>query len=135
MERKSPPGSRWLVLAVLFIGRTVMALQFQTVGSTAPFLRGAFAIDYAQIGTLIGLYMLPGIFIALPGGVLGQRFGAKRVVLAGLALMAAGGALMGVASSFAVLAAGRLASGVGAVLINVLMTKMVADWFARREIV
>jgi hypothetical protein len=29
----------------------------------------------------------------------------------------------------------RLISGMGAVLINVLMTKMVADWFAGREIV
>lgn len=135
MERKFPRDRRWLILAALFIGRAVMAVQFQTVGSTAPFLRGAFAIDYAQIGTLIGLYMLPGIFIALPGGVLGQRFGAKRVVLVGLLLMAAGGALMGVASSFAVLAVGRLVSGIGAVLINVLMTKMVTDWFAGREIV
>ena len=47
------------------------------------------------LGLLIGLYMLPGIVIALPGGMLGQRFGAKRVVLVGLALMTIGGALMG----------------------------------------
>jgi predicted MFS family arabinose efflux permease len=112
-----------------------MAVQFQTVGSTASFLHASFAIDFTQVGTLIGLYMLPGIFIALPGGVLGQRFGSKRMVLLGLLLMAAGGALMGIASSFAVLAAGRLISGVGAVLINVLLTKMVADWFGGREIV
>ena len=128
-------AKRWPMLAVLFLARTVMAVQFETVGSTAPFLHQAFAIDFAQIGTLIGLYMLPGIVIALPGGVLGQRFGAKRVVLVGLLLMAAGGALMSIASSFTVLASGRLISGVGAVLINVLMTKMVADWFAGRELV
>jgi predicted MFS family arabinose efflux permease len=135
IEQDVPADRRWLILAVLFVARTVMAWQFQTVGSAAPFLRDAFAVDYAQVGTLIGLYMLPGIFIALPGGVLGQRFSAKRVVLAGLLLMAAGGALMGVSSSFPPLAAGRLISGVGAVLINVLMTKMVADWFAKHEIV
>ena len=127
--------SRWLMLGVLFIARTVMGCQFQTVASTAPFLADAFGINFAQLGTLIGLFMLPGIFIALPGGVLGQRFGAKHVVLAGLLLMAAGGALMAAGSSFLVLAAGRLISGAGAVLINVLITKMVADWFAGREIV
>ena len=135
MDRNPPGRGRWLILAVLFIARTVMACQFQTVGSTAPFLLDGLAIDYAKLGTLIGLYMLPGIFIALPGGMLGQRFGAKRVVLAGLLLMAVGGALMGLASSFALVAAGRLIGGTGAVLINVLMTKMVADWFAKREIV
>lgn len=127
--------SRWLMLGVLFIARTVMGCQFQTVASTAPFLADAFGITFAQLGTLIGLYMLPGIFIALPGGVLGQRFGAKHVVLAGLLLMAAGGALMAAGASFQVVAAGRLISGAGAVLFNVLVAKMVADWFARREIV
>ena len=127
--------SRWLMLGVLFIARTVMGCQFQTVASTAPFLADAFGITFAQLGTLIGLFMLPGIFIALPGGVLGQRFGAKHVVLVGLLLMAAGGALMAAGSSFLVLAAGRLISGAGAVLINVLITKMIADWFAGREIV
>ena len=128
-------GRRWLILFVLFIARTVMGCQFETVASTAPFLSDAFAVDFTRIGTLIGLYMLPGIFIALPGGVLGQRFGAKRLVLAGLALMALGGAVMGVSGSFLTLSGGRLVSGVGAVLINVLMTKMIADWFAGREIV
>jgi MFS family permease len=46
-----------------------------------------------------------------------------------------GGALMGVSTSFLAVSAGRLISGVGAVLINVLMTKMIADWFVGREIV
>ncbi len=112
-----------------------MAFQFQSVASSAPFLVDAFAIDFARLGTLIGLYMLPGIFISVPGGMLGQRFGAKNLVLAGLLSMALGGALMGASTSFLTVMAGRLVSGVGAVLINVLVTKMVTDWFVGREIV
>jgi len=127
--------SRWLMLLVLFVARTAMACQFQSVASTAPFLVDALAIDFARLGTLIGLYMLPGIFIALPGGMFGQRFGAKNLVLTGLLLMALGGALMGASTSFLPVAAGRLISGTSAVLINVLVTKMVTDWFVGREIV
>ncbi len=123
------------MLAVLFLARTAMALQFQTVASTGPFLLDALAIDFTSLGALIGLYMLPGIVIALPGGMLGQRFGAKRVVLIGLAMMVVGGALMGLSSAFAMAAAGRLISGIGAVLVTVLISKMVTDWFAGREIV
>src|SRR5882724_8759225 len=125
----------WLMLAVLFLARTTMALQFQTVASTGPFLLDALKIDFAALGALIGLYMLPGVVIALPGGLFGQRFGAKRVVLAGLVLMALGAAMMAVSSSFAAAAAGRLIAGTGAVLLNVMCTKMIADWFAGREIV
>jgi len=123
------------MLLVLFVARTAMACQFQSVASTAPFLVDALAIDFARLGTLIGLYMLPGIFIALPGGMFGQRFGAKNLVLTGLLLMALGGALMGASTSFLPVAAGRLISGTSAVLINVLVTKMVTDWFVGREIV
>ena len=127
--------NRWLMLAVLFVARTAMALQFQTVASTGPFLIEALAIDFASLGALIGLFMLPGVVIALPGGMLGQRFGAKHVVLVGLALMAIGGTLMGMGASFAMAAAGRVISGTGAVLVTVLVSKMVTDWFAGREIV
>ena len=126
--------ARWQMLFVLFLARTAMAYQFQTVASDGPFLIDRFGIGFAQLGTLIGLYMLPGIVIALPGGMLGQRFGVKRMVLIGLALMAMGGVLMGM-ESVGLVFVGRLVSGLGAVFVNVLMTKMVADWFAGREIV
>src|SRR5262245_53039169 len=126
-------GNRWLMLSVLFVARTAMAYQFQTVASVGPYLVDGLAIDFAWVGTLIGLYMLPGTVMALPSGLLGQRFGAKLVTLAGLGLMALGGALTA-AQSLTIVIGGRLVSGVGAVLVNVLLTKMIADWFARREI-
>jgi len=125
---------RWRMLLVLFLARTAMAYQFQTVPSDGPFLIENLGLGFGQLGTLIGLYMLPGIVIALPGGMLAQRFGAERMVLAGLALMAIGGALMGI-DAVGFVFAGRLISGLGAVFVNVLMTKMVTDWFAGRDIV
>src|SRR5690349_16853109 len=126
--------NRWRMLFVLFLARTAMAYQFQTVPYDGPFLMDNLGLGFAQVGTLIGLYMLPGIVIALPGGMLAQRYGAERMVLAGLALMAIGGALMGI-DALGFVFAGRLISGLGAVFVNVLMTKMVTDWFAGRDIV
>lgn len=127
-------SNRWFMLAVLFLARAAMGFQFQTVGSIAPVLVESLGVDYARLGTLIGLYLLPGIFIALPGGMLGDRFGCKPVAVVGLALMAAGGLLMAISPSFLLLTVGRLVGGTGAVLMNVVLTKMVSDWFADREI-
>ncbi len=127
--------SRWFILAVLFVVRIAMGVQYQSVGSVSSLLVEDLDIDYAQLGALIGFYDLPGILLALPGGLLGQRFGDKRVVVVGLGLMVICGLLMGVADAYALAAVGRLIGGVGAVLLNVLLTKMVADWFAGREIV
>lgn len=126
--------NRWGVLAILFAGRAVMAFQFQAVGALSPLFGEAFAASYADIGLLIGLYLAPGVFLAYPGGALGARIGDRRAVVIGFALMTAGGAIMALVASWEAQIAGRLLAGVGGVLLNVMMTKMVADWFAGREI-
>lgn len=126
-----PP--HWAALAVLTAARASLGFQFQSVSSASPALMTEFGLDYAGLGVLIGLYFLPGIVLAMPGGWLGRRFGDRRLVAAGLVLMAAGGAVMAAAGDPEVLPAGRLVSGAGAVLLNVAMAKMVADWFAGRD--
>jgi len=126
---------RWQALAVLTAARTSLGFQFQSLASVSPLLVEELGLTYADLGFLIGLYFLPGVVVALPGGALGRRYGDKRVVLIGLTLMALGGVVTSLAQGFAGLAAGRVLSGAGAVLLNVLMAKMVTDWFAGREIV
>jgi MFS family permease len=126
--------NRWSILAVLFVVRLTMAFQFQSVAAVAPLLGREFGVGLADIGILIGLYFAPGIALALPGGAIGQRFGDKTTVLAALLLMLAGGLAMALSDSWTVQIAGRLVAGGGGVLLNVQMTKMVADWFAGREI-
>ena len=130
------PGmaNRWAALAVVFVTRTSMGFQFQSVASVAPPMITDLGLSYAQLGTLIGVYMLPGALFALPGGVVGQRLGERRVVVAGLALMVAGGVLTAVAGGFATAVAGRVVSGAGAVVMNILLAKLVADWFAGKEV-
>jgi predicted MFS family arabinose efflux permease len=110
-----------------------MGFQFQSIAAVAPLISDGLGLDKAQLGWLIGLYLLPGVAFALPGGLLGRRFGDKRLVLVGLALMGIGGAWLGIAESFTAANAARFTSGIGAVILNVLMTKMVTDLFAGRE--
>lgn len=127
-------SSRWFILAILFVTRFCLGYQFQSAGSVAPFLISEFAIDYRQVGTLVGIFMLPGLVLALPGGLLGKRFGDKPLVLIGMASMVLGGTLSGTAQSYAGISAGRLIVGAGGVFLVVSMTKMVTDWFADKEL-
>lgn len=127
-------ANRWVALALVFLTRTSMGFQFQSVASVAPLMIADLGLSYTQFGWVFGLYMLPGAFFALPGGVLGQRFGERRMVVAGLALMVAGGVLTAGAVGFWTAVSGRIVSGVGAVVMNILLAKMVADWFAGKEL-
>lgn len=126
-------AKRWLILIVLFLARTAMAFQFQAVAALSSFFMAQFRIDYARLGWLIGAYLLPGIIVAYPGGLLGRYFGDRRSVVIGMMLMAGGGVLTA-CEDYPTVLAGRLSSGAGAVLVNVLLTKMTTDWFAGREI-
>jgi MFS family permease len=127
--------ARWGMLAILFFARTCVAFQFQSVAATGTQLVSELSIDYTVLGTLVGLYMLPGVVLAMPGGALGQRFGDKRVALWGAALMLAGGGIVAASHAPFLLGVGRIVSGSGAVLLNILLAKMVTDWFGKDKIV
>ena len=126
--------NRWFILAVLFTVRLTMGFQFQSVAAVAPLLGQKFGVGLADIGILIGLYFTPGVALALPGGAIGRKFGDKPTVLAALLLMLIGGVAMALSGSWTVQIAGRVIAGAGGVLLNVQMTKMVADWFVGKEI-
>jgi MFS family permease len=127
-------ANRWIILGALCVVRLGIGFQFQTVGSVAPFLVDDLGIGYSQVGTLVGLFMLPGIVLALPAGFLGKLYGDKRVTLFATAGMIVGGLVCGVASTYGVLLAGRLLSGAGTAVLFVLLAKMVTDWFAEKEL-
>jgi len=89
-----------------------------------------FGVDYAGIGLLVGLFILPGLVLSVPSGFVAQRLGDKPMVLGGLVLMLAGGVVAGLAQSYDAVVVGRVISGAGAALLSVLLTKMLTDWFA-----
>ena len=111
-----------------------MGFQFQSIAAVGPVLTSDSIITHSELGVLIGIYLLPGALFALPGGWLGKRFGDKSVVLVGLAMMTLGGVLLALSDAYEMMFFGRFISGLGAVLFNVLVTKMVTDWFAEHRI-
>jgi MFS family permease len=126
--------NRWGVLAVLFAVRLTMAFQFESVAAVAPLLGREFSASLADIGVLIGLYFTPGVALSLPGGAIGRKFGDKAAAIAALLVMLTGNLAMALGDNWSWQIAGRLVAGAGGVLLNVQLTKMVADWFAGKEI-
>jgi predicted MFS family arabinose efflux permease len=120
----------WLVLAVLILARTSFGMQYQSVGAVGPAMMAGLGLDYTDLGTLIGAYSTLGLLVALLAGWLIVRFGDRTILLSGLSLMIAGGALMAVAPGFTLALTGRVLSGTGSVLLVVAAPKMTMDLFA-----
>lgn len=133
-RRNALAGNRWALLSVLFTVRTSIAYEFQSVPAIGPYLVDNLALDFSILGALIGSFMLPGVFLALPSGMLDERFGSKRVLLLGLVGMFFGGLIM-LGGSPVQLFSGRLLSGAGAVVLNVVLARIVAERFPPEELV
>jgi len=62
-----------MILSVLFAARAAIGFQFQSIGSAANLLMADLGIGYSEVGMLLGAYMLPGVVVAFPAGMLGSR--------------------------------------------------------------
>ncbi|MDA1311568.1 MAG: MFS transporter, partial [Proteobacteria bacterium] len=108
--------------------------QFQTLGSVSSELVVALGLNYAEIGSLIGLFMLPGMFLAIPAGFAGRFVSDRFIVGLGLLTLGVGGGVASIAESFELLAAARLICGAGFVFSTIFFVKIVADLFAGKEL-
>lgn len=127
-------SNRWGVLALMFLVGLAAAMQVQSVQALAPLLVASVGLSYAEIGTLTGLFMLPGVVLAMPGGMLAARLGDRRAMAIALSVMLVSSLLFAATESYAVMVVARLVGGSGAAVLTTQGLKVVTDWFAGREI-
>lgn len=108
------PNSRAILgsLSVIILLR-VMGITLVVTGFLA-YVR-ALGGTPLQAGLALGAYPLALALFLTPMGYLSDRFGRRRVMLAGLLLAAAGSLLASFASTWWLLALGRFVSGAGAI--------------------
>lgn len=137
-DPKAAPGSgdgyRWPILGLVWLCVLAFAILYQSIPPILGLLVSALQISYAQAGGLMGLYSLPRIFLSIPGGALSDRFGSKRTGRAGLLFLVLGGLVTVSTSLYGVIAVGRMLSGLGNVVLNVVLPKILTSWFRGREI-
>ncbi|MDQ3810387.1 MAG: MFS transporter, partial [Chloroflexota bacterium] len=134
MTRVGGGHGRWTMLALLCLARVSMSLHLQVPAALAPFLIAELGFGYAEIGLLLGLFMLPGALVALPGGLVSDRIGDKATLLGGLALLSIGTGLLAATSGLGLAIPARVVSGTGGVLVTMQVAKMATGWFAGREV-
>lgn len=105
-----------LTLLALCLGLFVTQLDTTVVNLALPSIQRSFDGNVALLQWVVDAYNLVFATLLLTGGLLGDRFGRKRVFLMGLAIFTAGSAICGAAPSQAALIAGRAVQGLGAAI-------------------
>jgi MFS family permease len=128
-------GYRWVILTLAMLTNT---LATAVPGMCLPVLFNEISndlhLDLVQVGLVWGISALPGVVTVLLGGAIGDRFGPKRVLIAGCVLVGVTGALRGLATNFIGLAAAMFLMGVVSPLISMNTLKMCSMWFSRRQL-
>ena len=78
-----------------------------------PLIKDDLGVSYAALGGTIALYYVVSGVCQTLAGFAADRFGARRVLFAGLALATAGALLAGLAQNYAMLVAAAVAGGLG----------------------
>jgi MFS family permease len=127
-------GYRWYILALSALTNSlVVAAPMMSMPVLFEKISTELHLNLVQIGLIWGINALPGIVTILVGGVIGDRFGPKRVLIFSCLLVGLSGAVRGFASDFSTLAAAMFAFGLFSPFITMNSFKTCGLWFPSRE--
>jgi MFS family permease len=118
--------SNWGAVWAIFAGGVACGAFVGKVPPALPGLREEFGLSLVEAGLVATMINLLGALAGLTMGLLGDRIGRKRVALAGLAVMSAGGLLGAAAQGYAVLLVSRFLEGTGFILYSVTGAALIA---------
>jgi EmrB/QacA subfamily drug resistance transporter len=102
---------RWLILAMLGVAQLMVVLDATIVNIALPSAQHALGFSDTSRQWVVTAYALAFGSLLLLGGRMGDMFGRKRALIAGLLGFAIASALAGLAQSFTVLVAARALQG------------------------
>jgi len=117
-------GIAWVMLGNYY--------AYDSIGPVAEQLSRELHFSDTQIGTLNAIYSLPNIFLVVIGGLMVDRFTARRMVVGTTALCLLGASITALGARFPVMATGRLLFGIGSETLAVATLVAMAQWFSGR---
>lgn len=128
------PRERWQILATVFLCAFAFLFSMQAAPPLIPAIIKDFNLSYAAASGVMLFVALPALVIAIPGGLLADRYGNKKLCLIGLSLVCLGNLLTAVAPSFVLLQAGRTIVGIGGAIILSAAPPLIFQWFSGRDL-
>jgi EmrB/QacA subfamily drug resistance transporter len=120
--------STWTLLLVS-VGLFMVVLDNLVVNVALPSIHRDLGASIQTLEWTVSAYVLAYAVFLLTGAALGDRFGRKRMFIAGIALFTISSAAAAVAPSSATLIAARALQGLGAAIVTPLTLTLIADAF------
>src|ERR687883_323687 len=124
---------RWKTLAVLALSLVIIGLDNTILNVALPSLQEEFGASASTLQWIVDAYLLAFAGLILTMGTLGDRFGRKLALQAGLLLFGGGSLAVLAVESSGQLIAVRAVMGIGGALIMPATLSIISNVFPREE--
>ena len=125
---RSAPRPGW-TLAIVSLALFMTALDNLVVGVALPSIRNDLGGTIESLEWTVNAYTLAFAVLLITGAALGDRFGRKRVFIAGVSIFTGASALAALAPSLDALVAARALQGLGAAMVTPLTLTLLSEAF------
>ncbi|WP_031484281.1 MFS transporter [Streptomyces bicolor] len=134
-QPQSPGGhpQRWLILGVICLAQLTVLLDNTVLNVAIPSLTRELDAATSDIQWMINAYSLVQSGLLLTAGSAADRYGRKKMLLAGLALFGVGSLVAGLADTTGQLIAARAGMGVGGALLLTTTLAVAMQIFSSEE--
>lgn len=126
---RTPNPRRWRILGFAAIAQLMLILDVTVVAIALPHVGADLELSRETLTWVVSGYTLAFGGLLLLGGRAADKFGARRLILLGLALFTAASLTAGLAAAGPVLLAARVAQGVAAALLSPAALSLVVTIF------
>ena len=119
---KKAQTSVGFILAMAGLGGLLYGIDFGTIAAAMPYIRALGMFSDGELSVVVGAVLFGGIVSSLTAGMLAERFGRKRMIVASAALFLVAIPVVCLSGgSFAVMVVGRVLQGMSAGYMSVVM--------------
>jgi len=127
-------SQRWFVVGLLFLAGVINYLDRAALSIAAPLIQKDLDFSHAQMGIVFSSFFIGYALFNFVGGVLSDKIGAKKVFGASMGIWSLFCGATALASSLVSLIVLRVLFGMGEGPFSSSNSKMVNNWFPRREV-
>lgn len=130
---RAPNPRRWRILALAAIAQLMLVLDVTVVAIALPHVGADLDLGREALTWVVSGYTLAFGGLLLLGGRAADKFGARRLILVGLALFTAASLTAGLSVAGPMLLAGRVVQGIAAALLSPAALSLVVTIFEGDE--
>ena len=125
--------SPWLILFIVLLASIAASMSQFKVPPVLPLLMEAFSESPGSAGLFMSVFAVTGLFIAIPSGLILQKWGYGATGLTAIFCLILGAGMGALSNGAGIMLASRLIEGAGMSFMAVLAPAIIALWFTEEK--